>query len=179
MTMSPPLAFSAEVDTVLPLLEKLPEALIVTLPASPAPGNVPVLLLEITAPFVRFTDPAFAVMLPALPVLLALVVMMPLFSVKLGVEMPMVPALPPVCEELAMAPPLETTMEFPVIAIFPALPVRLLGSSEKNSGRRAEVLIWLPLVTVAVLAVFSCTLPAFPCPSVLAEMLEPVSTVID
>ena len=180
MMISPPLALTAEVDTLLASLEKLADALIVTLPASPAPDIVPVLLLEITAPFVRFTGPAFAMMLPALPVLLVLVVMVPLLSVKLGVVMLIAPALPPVWVELAIIPPLETAREFPVVVIatFPALPVRLLGSSEKPSGGRADVLIWLPLVTVTAPA-FTSTLAALPCPIVFAEMLEPLSTVTD
>ena len=119
-------------------------------------------------------------MLPALPVLLALVVMVPLLSVRLGVVSRMVPALPPVSEELAIIPPLETTSELPVVvsSMFPALPVRLLGRPKKSSGGRAEVLISLPFVTVSVRA-WSITLPAFPCPMVLAEMIEPLSTVTD
>ena len=66
------MAFSAEVDTLLPLLVKLPEASIVTLPASPAPDNVPVLLLLMSAPLDIVMVPALIVMLPALPVPLVL-----------------------------------------------------------------------------------------------------------
>ena len=65
----PPLAFSAEVAIVLALLVTAPEAVIVTLPASPESRTVPLLLLVISEWFASVRLSPVIVMSPARPVL--------------------------------------------------------------------------------------------------------------
>src|SRR2546426_4311583 len=163
-----PLPCWTDVVTLLLLLWNVPLTLRLTVPALPngcngSEAELPVLLLEILALLVRVAAPTFAVMLPALPLLLVVAESVPPFcTVKDCAEMLILPPAPAPCVsvEMPLPAPLITTdsagLARPCTVTLPAEPV---GISPKRAPTLLLLVSWPPLVRLT-LAPLTMMLPA-------------------